>query len=453
MSGGGLFGPAPLSVTSLSRIIAGLLATPDLRDVWVTGELVDLRASGGHCYMELIDKDMATGRVGARIKAIMWANIAPSLGRRFAEATGQRLVSGLKVMVRGTVNYHPSFGMSLVISDIDPSYTLGEAERRRREILARLSADGVTDLNRSLPWPEPVLRVAVVSAAGAAGYGDFINQLYSSPRHFRFRVELFAAVMQGERTVGSCISALDAIAARADEFDCVVMIRGGGSSTDLQSFDDYSLALNVAQFPLPVIVGIGHERDVTVLDYVAAMRVKTPTAAAEWLIARAVESLDRLQRTGDEILAVASQRISGCLTQLSYYEGVLPTAARAAVDRSRSFIDSARISLAGIGGSRLMPARASLDASARALAIASATAVSRAYDRLEASTTLLKALSPEATMRRGFSVTRTSGGHTVRSVADLADGVAIVTVLADGSVTSVVNSTAPSTHQSTDSIC
>ncbi len=205
-------------------------------------------------------------------------------------------------------------------------------------------------------------------------------------------------------------------------------------------------------FPLPVIVGIGHERDVTVLDYVAAMRVKTPTAAAEWLIARAVESLDRLQRTGDEILAVASQRISGCLTQLSYYEGVLPTAARAAVDRSRSFIDSARISLAGIGV-RASCRPGHLDASARALAIASATAVSRAYDRLEASNTLLKALSPEATMRRGFSVTRTSGGHTVRSVADLADGVAIVTVLADGSVTSVVNSTAPSTHQSTDSIC
>lgn len=212
----------------------------------------------------------------------------------------------------------------------------------------------------------------------------------------------------------------------------------------MQSFDDYSLALNVAQFPLPVIVGIGHERDVTVLDYVAAMRVKTPTAAAEWLIARAGDSLDRLQRAGDEILAVASQRISGCLTQLSYYEGMLPTAARAAVARSRAFIDSARISLAGIGGSRLMPARASLDASARALAIAATTAVSRVSDRLEATRSLLMALSPEATMKRGFSVTRTPDGHTVRSAADLADGVAIVTVLADGSVTSVVDRKASS---------
>lgn len=434
-----LFGPAPLSVTALSRIIAGLLATSDLRDVWVTGELIDLRASGGHCYMELIDKDMASGRVNARIRAIMWANVAPGLGRKFLEATGQRLVSGLKVMVRGTVNYHPSFGMSLVITDIDPSYTLGEAERRRREILARLTADGVIDINRSLGWPEPVLRIAVVSAPGAAGYGDFVNQLYSSPKRFRFGVELFPAVMQGEKTVASCIAALDAVATRSDEFDCVVMIRGGGSTADLQSFDDYNLALNVAQFPLPVIVGIGHERDVTVLDYVAAMRVKTPTAAAEWLIARAGESLDHLQRAGDDILAVVAQRINGCLTQLSYYEGVLPTAARAVTDRSRSFIDGSRVMLAGIAGSRLKPAEAMLDASAKALGVAVATALERASERLAGSESLLDALSPVATMKRGFTMTRTGEGKTVTSASQLLEGSEIFTIFADGSVCSVVN--------------
>ncbi len=438
-SQGSLFGPNPLSVTALSRIIAGLLATSDLRDVWVTGELIDLRASGGHCYMELIDKEMASGKVNARIRAIMWANVAPGLGRKFLEATGQRLVGGLKVMVKGTVNYHPSFGMSLVITDIDPSYTLGEAERRRREILARLTADGVIELNRSLGWPEPVLRIAVVSAPGAAGYGDFVNQLYSSSRRFRFGVELFPAVMQGEKTVGSCIAALDAIAARSEEFDCVVMIRGGGSTADLQSFDDYNLALNVAQFPLPVIVGIGHERDVTVLDYVAAMRVKTPTAAAEWLIARAGESLDYLQKAGDEILAVVSQRINGCLTQLSYFEGMLPTAARAAVDRSRSFIDGSRVMLAGIASGRLRPAEASLDATAKALKVAVSTVLERASDRLDSSGSLLDALSPVATMKRGFTMTRTSDGKTATSAAQLLEGSEIFTTFADGSVCSVVS--------------
>lgn len=433
-----LFGSTPLSVTALSRIISGLLATSELRDVWVTGELIDLRASGGHCYMELIDKEKSSGRVNARIKGIMWANIAPSLGRKFLEATGQRLVSGLKVMVRGTVNYHASFGMSLVINDIDPSYTLGEAERRRREILARLTADGAIELNRSLPWNEPTLRVAVVSAAGAAGYGDFINQLFSSPKRFRFKVELFPATLQGEKTVASCIAALDSIAERMTDFDCVVMIRGGGSTTDLQSFDDYDLALNVAQFPLPVIVGIGHERDVTVLDYVAALRVKTPTAAAEWLISRATESLERLQRAGDEILSTVASRINGALTQLSYFDGMLPTAAHAVVDRSRAFIDSARIKLSGIAGTRIRPAHAQLQAMEKALAVAAHTALNRASDRLSGSSSLLEALSPEATMKRGFSLTRTTDGTTVRSASQLLEGTRIMTIFADGFVSSVV---------------
>lgn len=433
-----LFEATPLSVTALSRIISGLLATPDLRDVWVTGELIDLRASGGHCYMELIDKDMASGRVNARVRGIMWANVAPGIGRKFAEATGQRLTSGLKVMVRGTINYHPSFGLSLVITDIDPSYTLGEAERRRREILARLEADGVIQLNRSLPWPVPVLRIAVVSSAGAAGYGDFINQLYSSPRRFRFVTRLFPAVLQGERTVSSCIAALDAIAVSEEEFDCVVIIRGGGSTTDLQSFDDYNLALNVAQFPLPVIVGIGHERDVTVLDYVAAMRVKTPTAAAEWLIARATENLDALQRAGDDILALVTSRISGCMTQLSFYEGMLPTAATSSLTRAGSFLDKARISIAGVAGGHILPERARLDAAAKALELAASNTVARARERLDSSKGLLGALSPEATLRRGYSVTRTSDGRTVTSSSQLLSGNDIVTTFADGSVTSVV---------------
>lgn len=438
MSGARPFDSAPLSVTALSRIIAGLLSVSDLHDIWITGELVDLRASGGHCYMELVDKDAASGRVNARIKAIMWANIAPGIGAKFQRGTGQRLQSGLKVMVCGTVNYHPSFGISVVITDINPSYTLGEAERRRREILERLKADGVIDINRSLPWPVPVLRIAVVSAPGAAGYGDFVNQLYSTPRRIRFSVELFTAVMQGVRTAESCIAALDAIGQRADEFDCVVMIRGGGSSSDLQSFDDYALAANVAQFPLPVIVGIGHERDVTVLDYVAAMRVKTPTAAAEWLIARAGECLDRLRQAAADILAAATDRMAGCNTQLSYCEGMLPTAARAVVQRACAALDNARLSLAGVRASRIVPEQSRLVATGDALKVASRSLVSRAMERLDASSELLRALSPEATLRRGFSVTRTMSGHTITSAAEAAVGTTIVTTFADGEVTSTV---------------
>lgn len=189
-----------LTLAQLNARVARQLTVPSLQSVWVTAELSDLRVSGGHCYMELIDKNPATGAVNARMRGIIWAGSYGRLSARFLADTGQRLATGIKVMVCGTVNFHPSFGMSFVISDINPSFTMGEIERRRREILMRLRSEGVLELNRSLPWPDPTLRIAVISARGAAGYGDFINQLFNTPSHLRFSVRLFPALLQGERT-------------------------------------------------------------------------------------------------------------------------------------------------------------------------------------------------------------------------------------------------------------
>ncbi len=275
-----------LSLSQLNRRVADALSMAPLQNVWVVAELSDLRISHGHCYVELMEKDADTGTVTARLRAVMWASVFPRLNAEFMAGTGRRLESGLKVMVCGTVSYHAAYGISFVISAIDPSYTMGEAERRRREIIDRLTKEGVLDLNRSLEWPDVPSRIAIISARGAAGYGDFIHQLFTNASHLRFSTTLFEAMMQGDRTSPSVIAALEEIAMRADDFDCVVIIRGGGATSDLLAFDDYALANNVAQFPLPVVIGIGHERDITVLDYVANMRVKTPTAAAEWLIAR-----------------------------------------------------------------------------------------------------------------------------------------------------------------------
>ena len=307
-----------LTLSQLNQRIAGLLASQSLRDVWVTAELSDFRRSGGHCYMELMEKIEPTGAVAARMRGIIWANQAPRICSKFATVTGQQIATGLKVMVRGTVNYHASYGISFVITDIEPSFTVGDVERRRREILRRLQAEGILELNRSLEWPVPALRVAVISAPGAAGYGDFIHQLYNNSSRLRFVTRLFPAVVQGERTVPSVIEALERIAADDEGcWDCVVIIRGGGATSDLISFDDYHLAANIAQFPLPVIVGIGHERDVTVLDFVANMRVKTPTAAAEWLVGRAEQLLDHLRTLSSEMLHAVTERVSGSLAQLA----------------------------------------------------------------------------------------------------------------------------------------
>ncbi len=369
------------------RVTRSLAAAPGLDGVWITAETSDVRTSGGHCYMELLQKDSAGNQL-ARTRAVIWASTYARLGAKFSAATGSRLASDMKIMVKVSVSFHSVYGFSLVISDIDPDYTVGDLARKRNEILARLAAEGVVDLNRSLPWSTTPYRVAIISAAGAAGYGDFMKHLHLNSSHLRFETTLFPATMQGERTVESVISALDAIMARVDDFDCVTIIRGGGAVSDLASFDDYELAANVAQFPLPIIVGIGHERDITVLDFVANARVKTPTAAAELLIERMGEALGAVVRIASEIQRTASERISGARVQLAYYQGLLPALARNVIERN---------------------SRATDDTAAQAIAQAAGIALNRRRDRLNALGEILEALSPEATLRRGYSITRVDG--------------------------------------------
>ncbi len=407
----------PITLLQLNSRISSLIAGDvSLHDVWVTAETGDLRVSGGHCYLELIEKDPANGRPVARMRAIIWASHYAHISSEFAVATGQQLVSDLKVMVKVTVNFHPAFGLSAVISDINPEFTCGDLIRRRMMMIRRLTDEGIIDMNRTLPWPDVPWRVAVVSAVGAAGYGDFITHLYGNPSHLRFSTELFPAVMQGENAPQSIIAALDEIAVRTDDFDCVVIIRGGGATGDLASFDNYDLAANVAQFPLPVIVGIGHERDVTILDYVVAVRVKTPTAAAEWLIGRMEAALTRVRDLAAEIFRAATSKVSGGLQQLAYYQGLLPSLSLGKIDRARSSLDAA------------VP---------EALRHAVELIVRRQNDRLDAASRLVEALSPQAVLRRGYSVCRVNG-RAVTDASALNAGDILTTVLASGSIKSTV---------------
>ena len=407
----------PITLLQLNSRISSLIAGDvSLHDVWVTAETGDLRVSGGHCYLELIEKDPANGRPVARMRAIIWASHYAHISSEFAVATGQQLVSDLKVMVKVTVNFHPAFGLSAVISDINPEFTCGDLIRRRMMMIRRLTDEGIIDMNRTLPWPDVPWRVAVVSAVGAAGYGDFITHLYGNPSHLRFSTELFPAVMQGENAPQSIIAALDEIAVRTDDFDCVVIIRGGGATGDLASFDNYDLAANVAQFPLPVIVGIGHERDVTILDYVVAVRVKTPTAAAEWLIGRMEAALTRVRDLAAEIFRAATSKVSGGLQQLAYYQGLLPSLSLGKIDRARSSLDAA------------VP---------EALRHAVELIVRRQNDRLDAASRLVEALSPQTVLRRGYSVCRVNG-RAVTDASALNAGDILTTVLASGSIKSTV---------------
>ena len=287
----------PLSLYELNALVrqSVRLCMPDA--YWVQAELSDVRTNySGHCYLEFVQKDPKSNALLAKARGIVWSNVFRELKPYFERETGQAFVAGLKVLVKVTVDFHELYGYSLTVSDIDPTYTLGDMAKRRREILQRLEEEGVLTLNKELDLPELAQRIAVISSPTAAGYGDFCDQLERNAFGFVFYTKLFPAVMQGEQVEASIIRALNRINAEAGRWDVVVIIRGGGATSDLSGFDTYELATNCAQFPIPIITGIGHERDDTVIDMVAHTRVKTPTAAAEFLINHLRETADRLEQ-------------------------------------------------------------------------------------------------------------------------------------------------------------
>ena len=278
--------------------------------MWIRAEISELRENpGGHCYLELIEKDGDSDALLAKTKATIWASTFRMLKPYFESSTGQTLRAGLNVLVAVTVEFHGVYGFSLNIRDIDPTFTIGEMAARRLQIIRQLENDGIVDMNKQLPFPELPQRLAIISSSTAAGYGDFCDQLNNDPSHFTFYTKLFPAIMQGEQAEASIISALEKIYDNVDLFDVVVIIRGGGATTDLACFDSYELALNCAQFPLPIIAGIGHQRDISILDMVAHTSVKTPTAAAEFLVSRLQDAEDTVVNIISDIRYLAKNRI------------------------------------------------------------------------------------------------------------------------------------------------
>ena len=383
---------------------------------WIQAELSDVRTNySGHCYLEFVQKDASGNNLIAKARGTIWSNIFKMLKPYFEQETGQAFTSGIKVLVEVSVEFHELYGYSLTVLDIDPTYTVGDMERKRREILRQLEEEGVIDLNKELEMPMLPQRVAVISSATAAGYGDFCNQLANNPRGYGFRTELFSAIMQGERVEESIIAALDAIYERMEEFDVVVIIRGGGATSDLSGFDTYELAANCAQFPLPIITGIGHERDDTVLDKVAHTRVKTPTAAAEYLIARMDKCADAL----DEM----SARLTESVRRLLLWE-------HQRMERLKQRIPSAVYKRLGDAKYRLFSAQ-------RDLQMASRQFLSVKKHRLELLQQRLNDALPEKQLARGYSITL-KDGKALKDASALKEGDMVITLLHHGKVESVV---------------
>ena len=295
-----------LTLSELNERIGGALQEAFPQAVWVVAEISELKENrSGHCYLELIEK--AGNDIVARSRATVWSYTYRILKPYFETTTGQAFTQGIKILVQVSVEYHASFGLSLNIRDIDPIYTVGDMAMQRREIIERLKDEGVFEMNKELELPLVPQHIAVISSGTAAGYQDFTEQLHNNEHGFVFHVKLFEAVMQGVETVPSIIAALDRIFQYEDFFDAVVIIRGGGASADLSSFDNYDLAINITQFPLPVITGIGHEKDDTIIDLVAHTRLKTPTAVAEFLVAGMERFYDHLVELEDSVVQITRE--------------------------------------------------------------------------------------------------------------------------------------------------
>jgi exodeoxyribonuclease VII large subunit len=402
------------SLLELNRLVREAIEDALPIEYWVEAELSECRESRGHCYMELIQKDEQTATPIAKASAKCWANKWLTIRPYFERTTGQQLHAGMKVLLQVYPQFHEAYGFSWIVTDIDPTYTLGDMARKRQEIIQKLKAEGVFDLQKELQLPVFCQHIAVISSQTAAGYGDFCKQLADNPYGFKFKTQLFPAIMQGEGVEQSIISALEQIYDMP--FDCVVIIRGGGATSDMSGFDTLALAENVANFPIPIITGIGHERDESVLDMVSHTRVKTPTAAAALLIDHLKGVLETIEGAQSVISHYAQQKLSAINYQLSTISEAIPRLFSIVKARQEAKIDALYTRLPMLIERRL---------------------TSESH-RLQLIDEKLKALDPTLLLARGYSITLYNG-KAVKDASQLPPGTEIETRLAKGTVHSTVN--------------
>ena len=400
----------------LNRLVRETIECEMSNEYWVEAELSECRESKGHCYMELIEKDEKTATPIAKASAKCWASKWMLVCPNFERTTGQRLIAGMKVLLKVYPQFHEAFGFSWIVTDIDPTYTLGDMARKRQEIILLLKEEGVFDLQKGLSLPLFCQRIAVISSETAAGYGDFCNQLADNAYGLQFQTQLFPAIMQGESTEQSIIDALNRIFRTAcADFDCVVIIRGGGATSDMSGFDTLALAENVANFPLPIITGIGHDRDECILDMVSHMRVKTPTAAAALLIDHLKQVLDTINNSQISITCNVQQKLSTLNAQLSTISETIPRLFSIIKTRQEARLDTIEQKILMLTEQRL----------------------TNAYHHLEILEGKVKSLDPQLLLKRGYSITL-HNGIAVRDPQQLHQGDEIETHLEKGTIKSII---------------
>lgn len=406
-----------ISLYELNNLVKGVLNSNLSSYYWIKAETSDVRVNqNGHCYLEFIEKDNSDKNTVAKARGMIWANTFYLLKVFFEETTKQPFTSGIKVLVQVSVTFHELYGYSLTVHDIDPSYTLGDQAMHRAAIIKQLEEEGVLDMNKELELPTPMNRIAIISSPTAAGYEDFYHQLKNNSAGYSFYLKLFPAIMQGEKTENSIIEALEKIYDYQDLFDAVVIIRGGGATSDLSGFDSYLLAANCAQFPLPIITGIGHERDETVLDIVAHTRAKTPTAVAEFLISEMENTMQELLQYQFTISDLSKQLLHEEISRLNTYEIKNTYALKNWSKQQFYFLESA-----------LKALKTSAERNKR-----------ENITLLENLEKQINLISPQNLLEKGYTFTM-KDGKMVKSVTEVKSGEQLETVFKDGKITSTAN--------------
>ena len=433
-----------LTLLELNRLVREVIECEMPSEYWVEAELSECRESRGHCYMELIQKDERTSTPVAKASAKCWASKWMIVRPYFERITGQRLSAGMKVLLKVYPQFHEAFGFSWIVTDIDPTYTMGDMARKRQEIIRQLKEEGVFNLQKELQLPFFCQHIAVISSETAAGYGDFCNQLADNPYGFQFRTQLFPAIMQGEGTSQSIITALERIfdapsTMHNAQFDCVVIIRGGGATSDMSGFDTLELAENVANFPIPIITGIGHERDESILDMVSHTRVKTPTAAAAFLISHLKEVADAVNEAENTIVRRVQDRMQMEQIRLNRIAEAIPRLFSVVKTRQEAQIDAMFYRMVAKIQQGIISNRASIDTLEQRIPMLIERRITSERHRLQLIEEKTKSLDPTLLLRRGFSITLHQG-KAVKDPQTLKPGDEIETRLEKGTIKSTIKS-------------
>ena len=434
-----------ITLYELNSLLREVIECEMSNEYWVEAELSECRESRGHCYMELIQKDEQNATPIAKASAKCWASKWMIIRPYFERTTGQQLHAGMKVLLKVYAQFHEAYGFSWIVTDIDPTYTLGDMARKRQEIIRQLKEEGIFDLQKELQLPLFCQRIAVISSETAAGYGDFCNQLADNPYGFQFQTQLFPAIMQGDGVEQSIINALEQIFTRSEEcgvrsensFDAVVIIRGGGATSDMSGFDTLALAENVANFPIPIITGIGHDRDESILDMVSHTRVKTPTAAAALLIDHLKAVVDALDDAQDRLIHYCNSRLYTLNAQLTTLSETLPRLFSIVKTRHEARIETLHSRLVAAVRQGIITNLSKINTIEERLPILTDRRLMTEKHRLQLIEEKAKSLDPTLLLKRGYSMTM-KDGKIIRDAATLHPGDEIETRLANGTVRSTV---------------